>query len=332
MTLTLCERDVRVLRVAPGTDDKTWDRMADSIPGSNLAHAVEWADVIQNAYGHQPLYFAAVDEHGHSGLLPAFLVRRPIFGPVVASMPFLDGGGPCSGSPTVTAALVDTLLQEAQRVGAGRVELRSKDSGYLWEHLDGSVRNQVRKAGRAGLTVESGGAERLAEFFPIYDARMRELGSPSHDSRFFAATMDRFGPRARILIVRKGSEAIGGLVALSFKDTTVVPWAASRREHIKLCPNMLLYWEAIRAAIDEGHRLFDFGRSTRGSGTYHFKRQWGAVEEPLYWYAVTADGRQADQSSATRSGTASRLANLWRRLPQPVTRRVGPYVRKYLIQ
>jgi hypothetical protein len=115
MTLAMCERDVRVMRVSPGPDARTWARMAESIPGSHLAHAVEWADVITKAYGHEPLYLAAVDEQGHNGLLPAFLVRRPLFGTVVASMPFLDGGGPCSGSPALTTALVDMLAHEAQR-------------------------------------------------------------------------------------------------------------------------------------------------------------------------------------------------------------------------
>jgi FemAB-related protein (PEP-CTERM system-associated) len=269
-------------------------------------------------------------------------------------MPFLDGGGPCSGSPGLATALVDMLSHEAQRLGAARIEMRSAqkldldaeplehkvnlvlplggDSQHLWEHLDGTVRNQVRKAGRAGLAAEWGGATHLREFIPIYAARMRELGSPAHDARFFHAVIDAFGPRARVLVVRHGSHAVGGLVTLKFKDTVVVPWAASLREHVRLCPNMLLYWEAIRAACDEGHRVFDFGRSTRGSGTYHFKRQWGALETPLYWYAVTPDGRTAHPSSATPSRTSSRLANLWRRLPRPVTPRVGPYVRKYLIQ
>jgi FemAB-related protein (PEP-CTERM system-associated) len=268
-------------------------------------------------------------------------------------MPFLDGGGPCSETPQLSAILVDMLVHEARRLGARRVDLRSAqrldlaaealdhkvnmvlplgDAGRLWEQLDGAVRNQVRKGERSGLTIESGGATLLAKFVPIYEARMRELGSPAHDARFFQAALEQFGPRARVLIANKGSEAIGGLIALEFKDTIVVPWAASRREHIKLCPNMFLYWEAIRAACRDGRRFFDFGRSTRGSGTYHFKRQWGALETPLYWYAMTADGRQAHQTSAAPSRTTSRLADLWRRLPRPVTRRVGPYVRKYLIQ
>ena len=72
MTLAMCERDVRIMRVAPGPDAGTWGRMAESLPGSHLAHAVEWADVIAKAYGHEPLYLAAVDEQGHTGLLPAF--------------------------------------------------------------------------------------------------------------------------------------------------------------------------------------------------------------------------------------------------------------------
>ena len=65
-----------------------------------------------------------------------------------------------------------------------------------------------------------------------------------------------------------------------------MPWAACSKEHFALCPNMLLYWETIRTACADGFARFDFGRSTRQSGTYRFKRQWGAQEEPLFWYRI----------------------------------------------
>jgi CelD/BcsL family acetyltransferase involved in cellulose biosynthesis len=171
---------------------------------------------------------------------------------------------------------------------------------------------------------------------------MHDLGSPAHAPAFFSATVRAFGGRARVLIVRRGGEAIGGLVALAHGDTLTVPWASCLPQHFALCPNMLLYWDAIRSACAEGFRAFDFGRSTINSGTYRFKRQWGALEQPLFWYSLplspsagtTAAAADAGQSAdAPRgAGLAPHLAAVWRVLPLAVTRRVGPVVRKYLVQ
>jgi FemAB-related protein (PEP-CTERM system-associated) len=268
-------------------------------------------------------------------------------------MPFLDGGGPCACSPALATSLATRLLAEADREGASVVELRCAqrleiawqpaehkvnmvlplpaDAEALWRQLDRSVRNQVRKAERSGLAVEFGGAERLDEFYRFFAARMHDLGSPVHNRAFFGATLDAFGTRARVAIVRKGQTPIGGLIALASTDTLTVPWASCAKEHFALCPNMLLYWETIRVACRDGFERFDFGRSTRGSGTYAFKRQWGALESPLFWYTIPI-GRDESRAAGTRGRTADRLTRLWRQLPRSLTRRLGPHVRKYLVQ
>jgi hypothetical protein len=93
-----------------------------------------------------------------------------------------------------------------------------------------------------------------------------------------------------------------------------------------------MYWETIRAACAERFERFDFGRSSRDSGTYRFKRQWGAVDSPLYWYTVPIGRGQVPPRSNGVSRTAACLAGLWQFLPLTVTRHVGPHVRKYLIQ
>jgi CelD/BcsL family acetyltransferase involved in cellulose biosynthesis len=95
---------------------------------------------------------------------------------------------------------------------------------------------------------------------------------------------------------------------------------------------MLLYWDTIRAAAADGFGHFDFGRSTRDSGTYRFKRQWGAEERPLFWYRVST-GAGADTGAADAgSSAAAPFTAVWRHLPLSVTEHVGPYLRKYLVQ
>ena len=182
-----------------------WTRAVGGLSNASLAHAPEWLNVIRNAYGHDPLYLRTEDEEGRTGVLPAFVVRRPFVGTVVTSMPFLDSGGPCGSTPEMSLALVRRLMDEARGLRARWVELRCAERlplasqpaehkvnmtltlpanpDDIWRRLDGGVRNQVRKAERAGLTVAFGGAEHLPAFYEIFATRMRDLGSPVHSYR-----------------------------------------------------------------------------------------------------------------------------------------------------
>jgi serine/alanine adding enzyme len=329
-----------------------WSAAVHALTHSNLGHAPEWFAAIRKAYGHDPLYLMASDDDGARGVLPAFIVRRPLFGTVVTSMPYMDAGGPCAQSASLSHALVERVFEEARRAGARYIELRCKeplaidfpamehkvtltrtlpaDPARLWAQVPNAVRNQVRKARRSGLSVEFGGPEKLATFYQTFAVRMRELGSPVHAAGFLEAVLEEFGARARVALIRKGSTPVGGLIAIAFKDTLTVPWASCESAYFPLCPNMLLYWETLQAACAEGFTRFDFGRSTRDSGTYRFKRQWGAEEEPLFWYTIPTDLRRSAPSA--NSGRGEALSRMWQRLPLPLTRHLGPSIRRYLTQ
>ena len=118
----------------------TWRRCVGDLREANLAHSPEWAAVIHHAYGHEPLYFAADEGSRHAGVLPAFIVRRPLFGTTVTSMPFLDGGGPCCSSTTVESGLVESLIAEARRLDAKLIELRcSRRLNISWQPSEHKV-------------------------------------------------------------------------------------------------------------------------------------------------------------------------------------------------
>jgi FemAB-related protein (PEP-CTERM system-associated) len=340
-----------MIRALPDANG-TWRSVVAGSNESNLAHSPEWFALIQRAYGHQPLYLCAEDDKSRSGVLPAFIVRRPFFGTVVTSMPFLDSGGPCTSSAAMARVLVAHLVAEARGIGAKLVEIRCStpldigsqpaqtkvnmtlpipsDPDRLWRQLDKAVRNQVRKAERSGLSIEIGGVENLPPFYETFAIRMRDLGSPVHAAGFLRAVLESFGSRARIILVRKGPTTVGGLVILAFKDRLIVPWATCLKEYFALCPNMLLYWVALRTACVEGFRRFDFGRSTRNSGTYHFKCQWGAREEPLFWYTIPVMSPAGP--STEHPGRRELFAKAWQHLPLGVTRYLGPRIRRYLVQ
>jgi hypothetical protein len=108
-----------------------------------------------------------------------------------------------------------------------------------------------------------------------------------------------------------------------------VPWASSLREANATCPNMLLYWEMLRYAGEQGLDEFDFGRCTPFEGTYAFKQQWGAEPRQLVWeYWLPARTPLPDVSP--RNPRYAGAIAAWRRLPVPVTRVLGPWIVRHI--
>jgi FemAB-related protein (PEP-CTERM system-associated) len=264
-------------------------------------------------------------------------------------LPFLDEGGLCADNDESRVALWEAARETSARLGARSIELRQRypsgldlppqaakvtvmlelatESGQMWKRLDAKVRNQVRKAQSSGLTASWCGVEGLDEFYGVFAHNMRDLGSPVHARRFFGAMLEEFADTARLLLVRDGSRTVAGGVCMTFRDTVLVPWASSLREWRSRCPSNLLYWEVIRSACEKGLRWLDFGRSSRGSGTYRFKVQWGGVEQPLCWEEFPA--RQGSLVH-TEDPKYRAMIGLWQRLPVPVATLIGPTVRKRL--
>ncbi len=341
---------VREIVVCRLSHQPLWDGYVQRSAGATIGHMFAWQSVIREAYGHEAFYLMATDGSTVKGIFPLVLVKS-FLGTALTSMPFMDYGGICADDQETAQALLDhamRLMRERHcrvleirqaspvvRVGISRSDkvsmLLDLSGGVdtLWRSLPAKVRNQVRKAEKSGLTAITGGLELLDEFYNVFAVNMRDLGSPVHSQTFFHQIGMAFGPRMRVILVRHGQNTVGGAVCLFFKDTMLVPWASSLREHFAKCPNNLLYWEAIQHGCKHGYRTFDFGRSSINSGTFEFKKQWGAQPLMLPWQLLTQDGRFGSTLSVS-DGRYRVLAAIWRRLPVSVSRVLGPRIRKHL--
>jgi serine/alanine adding enzyme len=73
------------------------------------------------------------------------------------------------------------------------------------------------------------------------------------------------------------------------------------------------------------------GRSEVDSGTYHYKKQWGASPISLEYSTYSASGSQLLSSvDLYHSSGARALARVWRKLPSALIEVLGPRVRKFL--
>jgi FemAB-related protein (PEP-CTERM system-associated) len=335
----------------PGTE---WDEFAESTPGVCIGHAAAWASVFRDAYHLKPCYLAARGTSGELvGILP-MVHFRPLLGrSELISLPYLDAAGILSPNPEVVAALRGAAVDLMRSSGSPALELRQPralagepedssvdrvnlvlslepDAEAQWSALRAKVRNQTRKAEREGLELAEGAPEALCnEFYGPFSVNMRDLGSPVHARKFFQSAARHFGDRLRFIVTRDGDRPVGGLVAIRYGSSVTVPWASTLRSERRRCPNNLIYWEALRWAIERRAERFDFGRSPRDSGTHRFKLGWGAREEPLAWIRLAPSGDAIAMKVGNPSPLLSRVSDLWARLPVPVAGVVGPRVRRY---
>jgi FemAB-related protein (PEP-CTERM system-associated) len=270
-----------------------------------------------------------------------------LFGSHLCSLPYLDAAGIVADDPAAQEALCGQARQLSRELKADWVELRQYSrlqglehvrtdkvslclplpaaSEELWDSLKPKVRNQVRKAQNANLSTCLGRDELLNEFYRIYTRNMRDLGSPPHSMRFFQLILRSFPESARLFVVRLADRPVAASFTLTDPQAMRVPWAGSDWRCSDLSPNMLLYWSMLQDACRRSAPSFDFGRSTRDSGTYRFKTQWGSHEVPLYWHYLLAQGRQMPQLRPDNPKYRL-IAACWRRLPVSVVRALGPRI------
>ena len=345
-----------------------WDQYVQSNPLSSCYHLSAWMRSIEKAYGHSCHWIVARRKKGvcdggenHSeicGILPLVHIKHFVFGNSLVSLPFADLGGVLADDPAVEEALLRFAAELRGQVGAYTVELRSNeghtatnmmrdlaidasswkvimtrelpdDPNRLFQEFKPKLRSQIRKPQKNGLVVNIGGIELLDDFYEVFCVNMRDLGSPVHSRKFIRQVLLNYPENARIFIVYSQGIPMACSLTLGFNGALSNPWASSLRRYSQLAPNMLLYWAMLEYACQKNYQTFDFGRSTVGEGTYRFKEQWGAKPVPLYWYRFVRDNHRVTEADQNKD-RMTRATEIWKRLPVPVTRFLGPKIRRYI--
>lgn len=328
-----------------------WNDYVARSPAATFCHQIEWRSVISSALRHRPRYLAARERDVLCGILPLFLIASKVVGRCLVSLPWLDYGGPVADSPEVEQALVRAAIRLADRHRCQFVELRcmthlplalahrthkatflldlTGGTDHLWEAFDPKLRNQIRKGEKAGLRVSFGREDHLDRFYPIFAQNMRDLGTPVWGRSLFQQILHHMGDRSEIVLVEQSGNAIAGGLLLFYRDTAIVPAASSLRSHRHLCPNNLMYWRILKRAIGRGCQMFDFGRSSYGSGTYRFKIQWGGWAVPLCWQYYL-NGRGTVPGYGSDSSDLAWASKLWKKVPVPVATILGPHIVRHI--
>ena len=200
----------------------------------------------------------------------------------------------------------------------------------LWQDVGTKVRAQIKKAQRFDLQMKFGKAELLDDFYRVFAENMRDLGTPVYAKTFFSELINSsLASSFDIGVMYFEKKPVACCFLMRHKGMMEIPWASALNSVNEMNVNMLMYWEVLKRAINQGNQFFDFGRSSKDAGTYRFKKQWGAIPQQLYWYYWLPDDGTMPELNPNNP-KYKLLITVWQKLPVWFTRWIGPPVVKYL--
>lgn len=337
-----------VLQVLHPRYHEAWDRFVDSHPNGTFFHRAGWATVIEEAFGHQALHYFTEQDGQITGIMPMAWVKTRLFGDTIISMPFCVYGGPLAVNEFAADKLYEYahLLLTESRTSA--LELRFRDppapvEGWVpgpdlyvtfrkaieadhernMKAIPRKQRAMVRKAIQNGLTsVADRDADRL---HAIYAESVRNLGTPVFHRKYFRILMDVFGKDVDITTVFDKETPVASVMNFYFRDEVLPYYGGGTTAARNVAGNDFMYWEVMRRAAERGCRLFDFGRSKVGTGSFAFKHNWGFQEQKLNYMFRLKPGASIPEINPTNPKYAL-FIKAWKRLPLPVANAIGPYI------
>jgi len=340
----ICIRDFR------HEDAARWDEFVDHCPDATFFHRIGWKAVLEGCFGHKTYYLLAERSSHIVGVLPLAEVKSFLFGHSLTSLPFCAYGGAAATNAVVVAALHRAARELGERIGVEHLELRNRTLREPdWPQQDLYVtfrkeilpdveanmlaiprkqRAMVRKGIKAGSRSElDHSADR---FFALYADNVHRHGTPPLPKRFFEILLRTFPAESEVLTITDSRGiAVSSVFSFYFRDEVLPCYAGDDIGAREVAGNDFKYWELMRRACERGVRVFDYGRSKRGTGPFDFKKNWGFEPTPLayeYWlYRRDSIPENNPLNPKYRAFIA-----LWRRLPIPIANFLGPHLVKSL--
>ena len=338
-----------MLRLEPyvGAMQDEWDRVARDC--GTVFHTTAFRRILLDSFGYREASHAAVDGQGRIvALLPLVAGRNLRLQRTGVSLPFVNVLDVCAADANSSRDLLESVPSLRKGLGLSAVELRLRsvpDNGAGWRVFRGnftfslpllddepatlsqasaSCRNHVRKAYKNGWFDVTFDPDRLPEFYRVYATRMKQLGSPSPALGFFRSYFRHLPGQTSLLSVldRQTGRVAGGMLLLTDPGRGVVHYlyGANLVEYNARYLNSFMYWEAVRFGLRQRMKVLDLGRSPAGSGTFHYKSQWGALPEQLH-YAFCAG--EAGEAGPPDRGKLNFWIEMWKRAPACITGPVG---------
>jgi FemAB-related protein (PEP-CTERM system-associated) len=338
--------DVKRLATDDARTAAAWDAFVLQCNSATFFHRAGWQDLIRRVFRHDT-YFLYTERGGAiDGVLPLAHVKSMLFGNALVSLPFAVYGGVAAASEESAAALEEEAQRLAQRLGAEHLELRhinARHSDWPTQDLYVTFRKEILAEEEANMLaiprkqramVRKGIKNSLTSaidpnadrFFALYADNVHRHGTPAMPKRYFEGLLQTFGKDAEVLTVTApDGRPLSSVLSFYFRDEVLPYYAGDDEAARDLAANDFKYWELMRRSCARGLKVFDYGRSKQGTGSYSFKKNWGFEPTPLH-YEYRLYKRDAVPQNNPANAKYKLLIETWRRLPIGVANWLGPFV------
>ena len=331
------------------SDHARWDAYVMAHPDASFFHRAGWQRVIEQAFGHRTHFLYAEQQGTIVGVLPLVQIKSRLFGHSLSSLPFCAYGGIVANDAQVFAALDQAAQKLAQDLKVGALEYRNLHAQHSdWPTKDLYVtfrkaiapeveanmnaiprkqRAMVRKGIKAGLTGEiDADTER---FFDAYSSSVHRLGTPVFSRRYFRLLKEIFGDDCEVLTITLDGQLIASVLSFYFRDEVLPYYGGGTDAARAVAGNDFMYWDLMRRACERGLKVFDFGRSKCGTGSYDFKKNWGFEAAPLHYEYFLVEDREIPEINPLNP-KYSLFIKAWKRMPLALANVIGPHIVKNL--
>lgn len=338
-----------MIKLLQSTDSVRWDRYVMANEQATFFHLSGWQQVVEQAFGHRSYYLFAEQQGEIVGILPLVHINSRLFGNALISNAFCVYGGIVADHQTVSEALCRHARQLARELGVDHLELRNRQPNHPdwpckqlyvtfvktleatpeanFKAIPSKRRYHVRAATKAGLNAVI--SDDIDRFYRCYAESVRNLGTPVFSKRYFQLLQQVFGDACEILLVEQRGRAVAGVMSFYFRDQVLPYYAGGTRKARRLSGNDFMYWQLICRAVERGCRVFDFGRSKLGTGSYQYKKLWGFEPQPLYYEIDLVNAEQMPDINPLNPKYRL-FIQVWKCLPLGLSRVIGPWLARDL--
>ena len=337
-----------IKRLQPGDAEasRRWDVFVHQCPEASFFHRAGWQTLLRDVFRHDSHFLYAEDGGAIVGVLPLGHVKSRLFGNALVSLPFGVYGGVAASDPAAAQLLEQEAQGLARRLDVDHLEMRNVQRRHAdWPLQDLYVtfrksivaddeanmlaiprkqRAMVRKGIKNGL--QSSIDPTVDRFFALYADNVHRHGTPAMSKRYFQALLTTFGKDCEVLTVTSPEgRPLSSVLSFYFRDEVLPYYAGDDEAARDLAGNDFKYWELMRHAAARGARVFDYGRSKQGTGSFAFKKNWGFEPLPLH-YEYQLYKRDAVPQNNPSNAKYQFVIRTWRRLPRALVNFVGPHI------
>ena len=337
---------VKSLAAGNSAEIQRWDAFVAECPGATFFHRAGWQRIVSDVFGHDSYFLYAERDGVIEAVLPLGHVNSRLFGNALVSLPFAVYGGVAARTAEAADLLEAEAQKIAQRLAVDHLEFRNLEQrhpGWPQQDLYVSFRKEldpdieanmqaiprkqramVRKGIKNGLRSEIDGD--VERFFKLYADNVHRHGTPAMPKRYFQTLLEVFGADCEVLtVVDADGTPLSGVLSFYFRDEVLPYYAGDAVAARELAANDFKYWELMRRACERGIRVFDYGRSKQGTGSYSFKKNWGFEPQPLF-YEYCLYKRDSIPQNNPNNAKYKLLINAWRRMPIGLANWLGPFI------